>query len=153
MIILQTDRFQIDLSAYGVSLSEENSLFSDNIYKSFTLPFYIDADPTLLSKLNIPTVDNVTDLDTKISCRLLLPDRHYKATLYLNEIVGQKISCNLIFGQDDLPVYDTPLSSLPWPLVIEPDILSKANTISEQTWPAVRYNFPMIYRPEIKRSE
>lgn len=150
MIKLQAPDFEIDLSTYGVSLKEESNLFTDNIYKSYSLPFSIKADALLLMKLNLPTLENIYDLETTIKCRLVLDDIHFPATWYLGEVHGDIIECTLTYGDAELPVYDVPLRDLPWPKIINLNVANFANTYISQSWPAVAFNFPMVYRPEIK---
>ena len=151
MIILQTDKFQIDLSAYGVSLNEESDLFNDNINRNYSLPFPIKYDADLLSKLGLANLDNITNVETKIKCQLVLPDRFYPATLFLGRIKGQHIECNLTYGNDNLKEYDIPLKDLPWPtIIIAGDLTVLANLKKMQDWPRAGYQFPMLYKPEIR---
>ena len=150
MIILQTDRFQLDLSAYGVSLNEESDLFNDDINRSYSLPFPIKYDAELLSKLGLPTLENISDLQTKIKCQLLLPDRFYPATLFLGSIKGQHIECNLSYGNDNLKEYDIELKNLPWPNVLAVDLAAHANLKKNQKWPEAAYQFPLLYKPELR---
>lgn len=153
MIKLQASNFEIDLSTYGVSLKEESSLFTDNIYKSYSLPFGIKADALLLEKLNLPTLENITDVNTAIKCRLVLTDVHYEATLYLGEVTGQHIQCTLTYGDAELAVYDVHLRDLPWPKIISLDIPGVANVTIQKAWPETAFNFPMVYKPRIQEED
>ncbi len=150
MIKLQSDRFEIDLSNYGVVLKEKSNIFSDNTYSNYSLPFLMDADAELLEKLGIPTIDNISDPEVKIKCRLVLDDAHFPAFLFLGEIRGSKIECNITYGEEQQDVYNTKLKDLPWPKIIALQLHSHAKTISQKAWPSTAYNFPMLYNPEIK---
>lgn len=148
MIKFQSDIFELDCSAYGVSLNEENDIFTDNIHKKYSLPGTI-TDPELISQIAILMVDNISGPVTKIKGRLLFPDRHFPATLFLGEIKGQRTEFSFTYGGSDLAIMDTPLKDLPWPKIIQLNIANYANTVKNLSWPATAFNFPMLYKPEI----
>lgn len=149
MIKLQSEKFEIDLSSYGVTLNAENDIFSNNIYKSYSLPFTIKADDDLLVKLDLPTEPNIINVNSKIPCRLLLHDRHFPATLYLGEFTNNNLECNITYGQNGLKVYETEIKNLPWPAVIHLDLRSHAKDNLQKSWPDTTYQFPMVYKPDI----
>ena len=152
MIVFQTsNNHKIDLSKFNVSLTEESSLFTDNIYKSYSVPFTIPAEEELLEKLGLPQLDNITDVNTSVRGKLLLPYTYYDAILFLGEIEGSQIECSLSFGDQELPVYDRKLKDLPWPvqLITQGYTLEFAGKVAN-TWPTVPYNFPRVYDPSIK---
>ena len=150
MIVFKTALFEIDLSGYGLSLTEQCALFTDNIYRSYSLPFTIEADEELLVKLGLPHLQNINNVSSSINGTLQLPDVYYNATLYLGEINGKNIECEITFGDQDLPVYDIELKNLPWPIILSPDLLNFANDVRQKSWPDVGYNFVMMYNPKIK---
>ena len=150
MILFRTETFEIDLSSYGVSLREENDLFTDSTNLNYSLPGTIDADDELLAKLGFPTIENITNVNTAISGLLILPDTYYKAVLYLGEIRGKTLEYDISYGADVLPVYDRKLNTLPWPLIINTNLAGYANQIKSKNWPQTAFNFPMIYRPSIR---
>ena len=153
MIIFRTlTNYKIDLSRFGVSLSEESSLFSDNIYKSYSVPFTIPADDDLVEKLGLPDLDNITDVETSIRGKLILPYTYYDAILFLGEIQGGQIECSISFGDAELPVYDRKLKDLPWPVQLIGQYgytMEFAGKVAN-TWPTVPYNFPRVYDAKIK---
>lgn len=149
MIKLQSDRFEIDLSTYGVVLKEQSNIFSDKSYGNNSLPFLMDADSELLEKLGILTIDNISDVDTKVKCRLVLEETHFPAFLYLGEIIGSKIQCDITYGEEQQEIYTTKLKDLPWPKVIALQLHEHAKQTSTKSWPATPYNFPMLYNPKI----
>jgi len=150
MIKIQSDRFEIDLSTYGVVLKEKSNIFSDNSFNNYSLPFVLDADPELLEKLGIPTIDNISNPEIKIKCRLVLDDIHFPAFLFLGEITGSKIECTITYGEEQQDLYNTKLKDLPWPDVIALQLHEHAKQTSIKSWPATAYNFPMLYNPTIK---
>src|SRR5690606_3110833 len=101
MIIFHSDKFQMDVSAYGVSLNEESDLFSDNIHKKYSLPFTM-TDPEVISQVALIRLENISGAETKITGRLVFPDRHFPATLFLGEITGKKIQATFTYGDADL---------------------------------------------------
>ena len=150
MIIFKTEKnIEIDLSAYGVSLNEESNLFSDSINRSYSLPFSINTDDELAGKLGLPFLDNITGVETKVRGKLILPDRYYNATLFLGEIVGSTIECQISYGDEELAVYDINLKDLPWPVVLSPNLRVYAETVLQKEWPETAFNFPMVYAPKI----
>ncbi|WP_283640076.1 hypothetical protein [Mesonia mobilis] len=149
MIVFQTKLFQLDLSAYGVSLKEENSLFTDNIHQSYSLPFSAKLDDELKEKLDLVTLDNVIDKQVKIEGRLLLQNRHFEAVLYVEEYENTVVEFNLRYGSDILPIYETPLKDLGWPTIITQNLTQLAKTTISQAWPQTGFNFPMVYHPEL----
>ncbi len=149
MILYQSDNFQWDLTAYGVSLNEENDIFTDSINKNYSLPFTIKANADLLIKLGLPTLENITSIDFKEKGRLVLPHKHYEATLFLGEIFEDNIECQINFGDAELAVYSTKLKDLPWPTQLAGNLADFAADKITQAWPATAYNFPMVYAPEI----
>ena len=153
MIIFQTENTRTDLSSYGVSLNEESALFTDNIQKSYSLPFPVRADDDLWQKLGLPSLDNITNVETKIHGKLLLPNRYFKATLFIGEMENEIIECNLSFGDEELAVNDLELKDLPWPIVLTPNLLDYAEEVLSKEWPATGFNFPMVYFPELREKE
>lgn len=153
MIIFQTENTRTDLSSYGVSLNEESALFTDNIQKSYSLPFPVRADDDLWQKLGLPSLDNITNVEAKIHGKLLLPNRYYKATLFIGEMENEIIECNLSFGDEELAVNDLELKDLPWPIVLTPNLLDYAEEVLTKEWPATGFNFPMVYYPELREKE
>ncbi len=155
MIIFQTsNNHKIDLSKFNVSLTEESSLFTDNIYKSYSVPFTIPAEEELLEKLGLPQLDNITEVSTSVRGKLILPYVYYDAVLFLGEIAGSKIECSISFGEQELQVYDRNLKDLPWPvqLVALSGYSTEVNSKIPASWPEVAYNYPRIYNPKIKDS-
>ncbi|WBL25130.1 hypothetical protein [Zunongwangia sp. HGR-M22] len=153
MIYIQTDTFQIDISRYGVSLNEESDLFTDSVNKNYSLPFTIEGDAELLNKLGLLHLGNASDVDIQIPCRLILPDRHYKANLFIGDIQGKKIECTITYGDEDLAVYDIELKNLPWPQIISVDLPVYARNCSRKSWPSTAFNFPMVWKPSITEED
>lgn len=149
MIVFQSENFQLDLQAYGVSLNEENDIFTDTINKSFSLPFLVKADAEILEKLDLPSLENIRNVNTKIKGRLLLTATHYEATCFLGEITGDYIECKITFGDAEIGIYATKLKDLPWPVQLAGNLVEFAEEVIDKAWPETAYNFPMVYKPQI----
>jgi len=150
MIVFQAPTFQIDLSSYGVMLKEKSNLFNNELNKSYSLPFTINANEYLLLKLGLPTLENITGAETRVAGKLVLDDRHFPCSLFIGDVLENKLQCNLIYGNEDLAVYNTKLKDLPWPLVIVPSLHVHAIMANRSGWPMTPYNFPMLYKPELR---
>jgi len=153
MIIFRTlTNHKIDLSRFGVSLNEESSLFSDNIYKSYSVPFSIPAEEEIIEMLGLPDLDNITDVDTSVRGKIILPYTYYDAILFLGEIQGGQIECEISYGDAELAVYDRDLKDLPWPVQLVPEFGYgiEVNTKIVSTWPRYAYNYPRVYDASIK---
>lgn len=153
MIIFRTlTNHKIDLSRFGVSLNEESSLFSDNIYKSYSVPFSIPAEEEIIEMLGLPDLDNITNVDTSVRGKIILPYTYYDAILFLGEIQGGQIECEISYGDAELAVYDRDLKDLPWPVQLVPEFGYgiEVNTKIVSTWPRYAYNYPRVYDASIK---
>ncbi|MFC6858211.1 hypothetical protein [Zunongwangia atlantica] len=153
MIIFKSENFEIDLSIYGVTLTDESNLFNDATNRSYSLPFTIQADDELLTKLGVPQLDNITNVTTAVKGKLILPERYYEATLFLGEIEGQFIECDISYGDQETPVYDTDLADLPWPIVLAPNLLDYAEETIDKAWPDTAFNFPMVFTPAVAEKD
>lgn len=138
--------FELDLSNYKVSDTEENNWFSDSFFTKYTFPFEIDL---------------VDDLDIAfgfISLYLSNPQTYYEllyvhnnkieSAIFEIESHQDKLSCNVRFGFEQLPSFDKKLSELSLDKFTLPPgttIFAHAETIITQKFPAVNYNFPQIH--------
>jgi hypothetical protein len=153
MIIFKTDTIEIDLSNFGVSLKEESNLFSDSFNNSYSLPFKIDASEELAVKLGLPFLDNITNVQTRLRGKLITANTYYNATLFLGEILGNSIECDLSFGDQENSVFGMPLKDLPWPVILSPNLRDYAKNQLTKEWPETAFNFPMIHAPKIAEQD
>lgn len=149
MILLKHDKFQLDLSKYGVSLTEINPIFEMDVKKFYSFPFTVLADQVLLEQLGLVHLENISGAQIKFECNLLLPEKSYHATLYITEVEGYSVRMELKYGDANLEVYSTELKNLPWPIQLTADLNLFAQNIITQSWPDVGYNFPMVYYPDL----
>ena len=152
MIQFQGDKFQLDLTSYGVTLNEENDIFTDSINKNYSLPFTIMADTEILEKLGLPTLENIRNVDVVYPGNILLANGFLPAKLFLGEVWKNNIEANITFGAAELAIYATKIKDLPWPTQLAPNILTFAKSILNKSWPEVGFNFPMVYKPSIAKN-
>ena len=151
MIVFQAQDYEIDLSLYSLSLNEENNMFMDNMIKSYSFPFSMQLTPALIQLLGLYDLDNISSLNSTIEGRLVVDGSYYESTLTLGDLVGDTLEAQIYYGEEVLPVYDTKLSALPWPVYIVEDSPLLYVSYVNKKWPKVTHNFPMIYRPDIKK--
>lgn len=138
--------FEIDLSNFKVSDTEENNWFSDSFFTKFTFPFEID----LTNDLDI-ALDFISYYTTNPQTYFEVMYQHYDILVKADfeiESLQNRLSCTFSFGFDQLPNFDKKLADLPlekFNLPAGTSIYDHANTIVGQTWPAVNYNFPQIH--------
>lgn len=153
MIYLQNQYWKIDLSGKGVDFREESSLFSDDINKSYSLPFNIEGDNDLIRKLGLPTSNNIQKVNTNVKCRLVMPNRSYPARLHIGVIKNSNIECVITYGPAEITVLDTKLKNLPWPKIITSNLSQYAKDTITKSWPETAFNFPMLYYPDIGKDD
>ncbi len=152
MMVFQSNKFSIDLSSFGITLNEENDIFTDSINKSYSLPFTISADAEILEKLDLPTLENIINVNSSVKGKIILPNKYYEATLFLGEVFKKNIEAKITFGDEDLPIYAVKLKDLPWPAQLAGNLTEFAKTVASKSWPSTAYNFPMVYDPSISKN-
>lgn len=152
MIIFQTlDGFEIDLTNYGLTFTEESDYFTDGIRKSYTFPISMQFDDETAAKLGLVNLDNVADYKIKIEGYLLLENDFFDGYMAINEVVDNLAEVTFFFGKETLSLFDKKLSQLPWPVIKTGGSLPDfAESQLSKSYPEVSHNFPKIYRPEIQ---
>lgn len=150
MIVFRANNYEIDLTAYGINLNEKSNFFIDNIEKSYSFSFLLPLVNEVAKVLGLPNQQNIRDYPSSVVGVLVMNEVYYDADFRILDIIGEQAECMLYFGEENIPVYDTELKDLPWPVHIVASSSELADTYLEQSWPAVTHNFPRYYRPEIK---
>lgn len=150
MILFRSGSFEIDLTNYGLTLNEESNMFIDNMIKSYSFPFSIGFIDELVKELDLPNLPNADGYKTSLKGLLIIDDRYYDATFRIGEQDGRDFECTIYFGEETLPVYDTKMKSLPWPIHIVTTSQALANAYLNEEWPDVQHNFPSFYRADLK---
>lgn len=139
-------RFELDLSTFKISDTEENNWFSDSFFTKYSFPFDIDLTDDLDVAFDFISLYN-TNPQTYFQVKYV-HNNQLEDAIFEIESHQDKLSCTLRFGFEQLPSFDKKLSELSldkFALPEETDIYEHAETIITQTWPDVNYNFPQIH--------
>jgi len=153
MIVFQSDLFKIDLSKYGVSLKDKSSLFSDNIYESYSLPFVIPEASGIINKLGLPTLNNIINLNTSISGRLIFYDKFYTCKFYIKSHKSNNLNCRFTFGDKKQEAFSVDLKDLGWDNILTSDFNDHAAALISKSWPETSHQFPLIHDNKIKEED
>jgi hypothetical protein len=140
-------RFELDLSPFKISDTEENNWFSDSFFTKYSFPFDIDLTEDMDIALGFISQYNSQNVETYFDCKYIHNNKIEDAILEI-ESLQNKLSCILRFGFEQLPSFDKMLSELSldkFDLPSGTSIYQHAETIITQTWPAVNYNFPQVH--------
>lgn len=151
---LTHSKFELDLSQFKISDTEENSWFSDSFFTKYSFPFDID----LVDDLNV-AFDFIEHHNSS-------PELYYEVIYTHNNFISkaifeveqlqQKLTCTLRFGFESLPSFGKKLSELSLQKLVLPvgtTIYQHANSIVGQTWPNVNYNFPQLHTDKISTDD
>jgi len=151
MILFQTTIWQLDLSNLPITLNESNDWFTDTQTKSYSYPFNLQITDAIADKLELVTINNITNYKNKIYGTLIIDNEYYNAYLTINEVVGTRLEVTLFYGTETLEVFDKKLSALPFPNIFAVGGLrAYAKNLITQSWPEATHNFPMVFREAIK---
>ena len=147
-------KFELDLSQFKISDTEENSWFSDSFFTKYSFPFDID----LVDDLNV-ALDFIEHHNSS-------PELYYEVMYTHNNFISkaifeveqlqQKLTCTLRFGFESLPSFGKKLSELSLQKLVLPSgttIYDHANAVVVQTWPNVNYNFPQVHTDKISTDD
>ena len=139
-------KFELDLSPFKISDTEENNWFSDSFFTKYSFPFSIDLTDDLDIAFDFILLYN-SNPQTYYELLYVHNNRIEKAVFEI-ESHQVKLSATLRFGFEQLPSFDKKLSELSlakFDLPIGTTIFQHAESVITQTWPAVNYNFPQIH--------
>ncbi|KZS41922.1 hypothetical protein AWE51_00300 [Aquimarina aggregata] len=148
MIVFITEDWQLDLTDHKITFVEENSLFFDYFVSGYSLPFSILISDELALQLGFVSENNITDYETRYQGVLQQDGSFSPAILVLDEYDGERLSGSFVYGNQTIPLLDTKLSDLPFPVISTEDIEVHAKSVIEKGFPEVGYNFPMIIDKE-----
>lgn len=145
--------FELDLSTFKISDTEENSWFSDVFFTKYTFPFDIDLEDDLDKAFGFISQYN-TNPKTYYEVKYVHNNKIEDAIFEI-ESHEAKLSCTLRFGIEQLPSFEKKLSELPldkFDLPSGTSIFHHAESVIMKGFPLVNYNFPQIhvdkYNPE-----
>lgn len=140
-------RFELDLSNFKISDTEENSWFADTFFTKYSFPFEIDLEDDIDAALGFISQYNSDAVDTYHDVKYVHGDRIEDA-IFEVESFQNKLSCTLRFGFEQLPSFDKKLSELSldkFELPSGTTIFQHAETTNTKVWPEVHYKFPQIH--------
>lgn len=140
-------RFELDLSNFKISDTEENSWFTDNFFTKYSFPFEIDLEDDIDAALGFISQYNSDAVDTYYDVKYVHGDRIEDA-IFEVESYQNKLSCTLRFGFEQLPSFDKKLSELSldkFDLPSGTTIFQHAETTNTKVWPNTNYKFPQIH--------
>ncbi|MBC7643090.1 MAG: hypothetical protein H7174_12275, partial [Flavobacterium sp.] len=146
--------FELDLSTFKISDTEENSWFSENFFTRYSFPFEIDLVIDLDVAFGFISFYN-TNPATYFNCKYVY-DNQIEDAIFEIESLQDKLSCTLRFGFDQLPSFDKKLSELSlakFDLPSSVTIYDFANQIVNTTWPNVNFNFPQVHIDKIETKD
>lgn len=138
--------FQLDLTSFKISDTEENNWFSDSFFTKYSFPFEIDLTTDLDVALDFISFYN-SNPQTYYELLYVHNNKIEKAVFEI-ESVQLKITAVLRFGFEQLPSFDKMLSELSldkFELPAGVSIYNHAQSVITQSWPAVNYNFPQVH--------
>lgn len=139
-------KFELDLTPFKVSDTEENNWFSDSFFTKYSFPFNIDLTEDLdVAFYFISFFNSIPETYFEL---LYVHNNKIEMAVLEIESHQDKLSCTVRFGFEQLPSFDKKLSELSldkFDLPVGTSIYAHAETIISQTFPAVNYNFPQIH--------
>lgn len=139
-------KFELDLTPFKISDTEENNWFSDSFFTKYSFPFEVDLTDDLEIAFDFISFYNSAP-ETYYELIYVHNNKIEKAVFEI-ETHQYKLSCTLRFGYEQLPSFDKLLSELSldkFDLPAGQSIYQHAENIISQTWPAVNYNFPQVH--------
>lgn len=137
------ETFELDLSNTSISLTDENSWFSDTFSTKYSFPFSMELSDEI--KLIFEDLLDYQSKENTVEYEVTYVFNHIKEKAILTaKGINDAISFQLKYGLDNFPNFNKKLNQLGLEVVNTSDIYAHAETIITQTWPAVNYNFPQI---------
>lgn len=137
--------FQFDLSPYKLTIVEENQWFIDQFFTSYSFPFDFELTEELKNEFGDYLDDNAFFIKKKYKVKYVNGNKIYDAIFYIENQEGDLLSASFKYGFYEISTWNKRISELNLEIVSNINIYTHANTIINQTWPAVNYNFPQIH--------
>jgi hypothetical protein len=146
------DLFEIDLSNVDITLTDENSWFSDSFSTKYSFPFSVDLTDEIKANFADLLDYRSKEIIVEYEVFYIFNDRYEKAILTA-EGTFENISFQLKIGIDEFPNFSKKLSEIGLEYKVTTDIYAHAKTIITQSWPAVNYNFPQIHTDKVDTTQ
>jgi hypothetical protein len=139
-------KFELDLSPFKISDTEENNWFSDSFFTKYSFPFGVDLTDDLDVAFDFISFYN-SNPQTYYELLYVHNDK-IETAIFEIESHQDKLSCTTRFGYEQLPSFDKKLSELSldkFDLPSGTTIYQHAESLITKKWPEVNYNFPQIH--------
>ncbi|WP_298119302.1 hypothetical protein [Flavobacterium sp.] len=143
---LTHSKFELDLSNFKISDTDENSWFSDSFFTRYSFPFDIDLEDDLNKALDF--IDHHNSNPETYYEVMYTHNNFISKAIFEVEQLQQKLTCTVRFGFESLPSFGKKLADLSLDKFVLPvgtNIYQHANLIVNQSWPDVNYNFPQVH--------
>lgn len=149
MIIFYADAgFELDLTGTSISLVEENDLFFDYFVKDYSLPFTTNIEKFTPEQIRFLHLDNVKLSEAHYPGKFFVDNKYRNGYLKVLSIQGKKITGIIYHGSTTIPLLETKLADLPFPIINAGTLKTHAESVITKKYPDVDYNFPMIIDEE-----
>lgn len=143
---------EINLSDKKLSISEENSWFSDAFFTKYSYPFDVTLSDEISNLFgDLISSDSISG-SYKLPCAYMFYDKIEAAELVVESISNKTASLSIQYGMDEFPNFEKNLAELNLFTTEVIDIYAHANQVIRKRYPEVNYNFPMVhtekYNPE-----
>lgn len=135
--------WKLNLTNLKITFIEENALFYDAFFRNYTPPFSLPMDDETSIKLGLIDDENRSDYTIKYEGDIFKDNRFSPGYLII-EVLEDGVEATLSFGKMTIPLMDTPLSSLPFP-IIKSIYSAIVNNGNDKVYPDVSHCFPMIF--------
>ena len=144
MIIFYGDNFELNLTNLEITFIQENALFYDSFFKNYTPPFTLPLDDETSRKLGLIDLENTSGYTVKHFGKIFI-DTYFEDAYLFIEVEDGSLQGNIAFGKLTIPILETNLSELPFPLIKTTSINAWANSIKSKQYPEVSHCFPMMF--------
>lgn len=150
IIKLILSQLELDLSNYEFTFIEENNWIKDNTVSKYTFPVEIELSNEQDEALGNISEENLSEYETLLEGEFYVFGEAHDAVFEIESIIGRNLVGQIRYGLEEFPNFNKRLSELP---LFKDDLLvsiyAHAETIIDQTWPAVDYNFPQVITDSI----
>jgi len=155
MIRFICKEFDLDITKSGVNFITENFWFKDTLFSEYSLPFSMNMTDELRNQLGFFFHPN-TDVQTIFEGSLMRDGNIDKAVLSITSFNRKNIKMNILVDGNYVSSWNTSLSGLNlqrFELQEGETLTSHALSVIGQQYPAVNYNFPMIFTTKYDDSD
>jgi len=154
IIKLILSNLELDLSNYEFTLIEENNWLKEDTISKFTYPIEIELTNEQDAALGNISEQNLTSYNTLLDAMFYVLGEEHIAVLEIESIIGRNIVAQIRYGLEEFPNYNKRLSELLLEKFdLSVSIYAHAESIINQTWPAVNYNFPQVITDALDTSD